>query len=69
MNIPKTSSFSGTILLLQVLLIVVFGTAWLANLYRFVKCDFEAPWKGEVIHAVGLVVPPAALVTMWFNDK
>jgi len=38
------------------------------NLYKFAQCDFEASWKGEIIHGIG-ILPPASLVTVWFNDK
>lgn len=43
--------------------------AWVFNIIALTECDFAAPYKCEVIHAVG-IVPPAALVTVWFtSDK
>ena len=42
--------------------------AWGVNLYKLTQCDFEAPYKGEVIHAVGLI-GPTALITVWFDVK
>jgi hypothetical protein len=53
---------------LQLALILGVGAAWCVNLYKLTQCDFEPSYKGEIIHAVGLI-PPAALVTVWFNDK
>ncbi len=42
--------------------------SWIGNLYKLTQCDFESPWKGEAIHAVGLF-GPASLITVWFSDK
>jgi len=52
----------STILIIFVILV----TPWLWNVVKFVSCDFESDWKCEVIHGVGVVVPPAAYITVWF---
>lgn len=46
---------------------VILAIVWLANAFKLSQCDFESNWKCEVIHAVGLVVPPASIVTVWFD--
>ena len=56
------------ILITQLVIIAIIGSAWLGNLYKLTQCDFDKPYKGEIIHAVGLA-GPAALVTVWFDDK
>lgn len=43
-----------------------FAICWLINAVKLVKCDFDAPYKEEIIHAIGLLVPPASIVTAWF---
>ena len=40
--------------------------SWTVNLYKFVNCNFEAPYKAEVFHGAGLVTP-ISLVTAWLN--
>lgn len=45
---------------------VVLLASWVANLIKLLMCDFEGPWKEEIIHLVGLVIPIASPVTMWF---
>lgn len=45
-----------------------FVGCWGVNAYKFVGCDFEAPYKGEIIHGAGLLGPISA-VTVWFDDK
>lgn len=56
------------LLIAQLVIVLTLGTAWCVNLYKLTQCDFASPYKGEVIHAVGLF-PPAAIVTVWFSDK
>ncbi len=53
-----------TLLIIFVLLV----TPWIWNVIKFVSCDFESDFKCEAIHAIGVFVPPAAFVTVWFAD-
>ena len=48
----------------------IFGS-WGVNLYKLVKCDWEAPYKEEVIRSIGVPVVPLSLVTCWidFNEN
>jgi hypothetical protein len=41
---------------------------WIANFVKLTQCDFEAPYKGEAIHAIGLI-PVASTLTVWNDDK
>jgi len=36
------------------------------NAYKLTQCDFESPYKCEVVHGVGLV-PPLWVVAVWFD--
>jgi hypothetical protein len=38
--------------------------AWIVNLVKLLNCNFEEPWKDEIIHGIGLA-PPVAWVTCW----
>lgn len=40
---------------------------WLINGYKFINCDFEASYRCEIIHGLGVVMPPASLFTVWFG--
>ena len=53
------------VLILIVALIVTAGT-W--NAFKFASCDFEANYRCEAIHGVGVIVAPLAVVTVWFDD-
>jgi prepilin-type N-terminal cleavage/methylation domain-containing protein len=67
-NNNKGFTLIEILLCLQIVVILVFVTAWCVNLYKLTQCDFEPSYKGEVIHAVGLI-GPAAIVTVWFDHK
>lgn len=43
---------------------VFFAGCWVVNAYELTQCDFEAPYKCEAVHAVGLLGPMAA-ITVW----
>lgn len=45
---------------------VVFGL-WIANAIKFAYCDFDAPYRCEIVHGVGVVIPPLAIVTAWWR--
>jgi hypothetical protein len=36
------------------------------NLVKLIYCDFDAPYKEEAIHALGVFLPPASFITVWF---
>ena len=48
------------------LILAVIGTGWIMNLAKLSNCDFEAPYKAEIIHTVGLI-PPIGAVTGWME--
>jgi len=54
------------ILLFYIALIGVMGTGYVKNVIKLSDCDFEAPYKSEVIHGIGLF-PPIGAVTGWLN--
>jgi len=41
---------------------------WIGNAIKLVSCDFKEPYKGEIIHTIGLF-GPAACITVWSDDK
>jgi hypothetical protein len=55
----KKFSFLGGILWLYTVV------AFIVNAVKLIQCDFDAPYKEEVIHAIGIFVPPVSWVTCW----
>lgn len=44
--------------------LVVAG--WVMNLHKFSQCDFEAPYKAEIVYGIG-ILPPVGAVTGWID--
>lgn len=45
---------------------LVTAICWLVNLVQLFRCDFSTPYKEEVIHGVGVIIPWASLITVWY---
>ena len=54
------------ILIIDLVIVLVIGTGWVKNLIKLSECDFESPYKAEVIHAIG-ILPPVGMVTGWMD--
>jgi hypothetical protein len=47
-------------------MVILGGSGYVMNIYKFAKCDFEAPYKAEVIRGVGIFIP-YGIVTGWMD--
>jgi hypothetical protein len=56
---------SGGFFILPFLIWGYFVISWVVNLVMLLNCDFNEPWKQEIIHGIGLI-GPAAGITVWF---
>lgn len=66
MNIIK--EFAGlSFFLVIALLVILVITGWFRNIYKLTQCDFEAPYKAEVVHSVGTVIPVVGAVAGWLD--
>ena len=52
--------------LVSVVITIVIGVGWVKNLIKLSDCDFETPYKAEVIHVIG-IIPPVGAVTGWLD--
>lgn len=50
----------------QVLIVVLMMVAYVVNFIKFIENDFEAPYKSEIVNGIGVFLPPAASITVWF---
>jgi hypothetical protein len=61
----KRSIFTtAEVFVLIIVIILVVG--WVKNIIKLAQCDFEAPYKCEVVHSLG-VIPIAGAVTGWID--
>lgn len=44
-----------------IILFLGFG-GWAANAIKFAKCDFQAPYKTEIIRAIGIPIAPLGAI-------
>lgn len=42
-------------------------SAYITNAVKFFNCDFNTPLKCEIVHGIGVFVPPVSVVTVWFS--
>jgi hypothetical protein len=49
-----------------IVIVLVVGIGWVKNIIKLAECDFEAPYKAEVVHAVG-IIPPVGMITGWLD--
>ena len=61
----KVTGVFGLVVIAVVLTIIV---SWVGNIYKLTQCDFVSPYKGEVVHAIG-IIPLAAPFTVWCDAK
>jgi len=59
---------TGFTLMGSLMVVAITIAPYIWNGVKLASCDFEADWRCEVIHSIGVVVPPAALITVWFAD-
>lgn len=59
----RTVTLGAAVILLIIVLMVV---GWVKNVVKLSNCDFDAPYKCEIIHGVG-VIPMVGVVTGWLT--
>jgi len=57
--------FTLTEIIIFIVLALAF-TGWVKNIIKLSDCDFEAPYKAEVIHVLG-ILPPVGMITGWLD--
>lgn len=53
--------------LLGIIIFFLVIGSWVKNFTKFTNCDFQSPYKCEVIHGAG-IIPAISVVTVWFNS-
>jgi len=45
---------------------VALAIGWINDIEKFSECDFQAPYKCEIVHGLSLI-PPVGMITGWLN--
>lgn len=54
-------------IIINIILSVYVASSWYVNTYRFCTCDFDAPYKAEIVYGIGVVGVPSFLLTSWMD--
>ena len=54
--------------LVWLVICLVGAVGWCMNIYKFTQCDFETPYRAEVLRGIG-IVPPVGAVMGYFDIK
>lgn len=58
-----------TIVEVMLILVIIFGIiGYVMNIVKFTRCDFESPYKCELIRGIG-IIPPIGAVTGYVTIK
>ena len=49
--------------------VLSLGVLYITNVYKLFQCDFKSPYKCEVIHGIGVIIPPLSSVSAWFEEE
>lgn len=55
------------LLTIPLILFVVVAFSWVGNIVKLSDCDFQAPYRCEFIHGVG-IIPLTSPLTVWFDS-
>lgn len=53
--------------ILGIILIFAVSSSWVLNIVKLVECDFEAPYKAEIIRSIGVPVPIVGVVVGYMD--
>lgn len=54
-----TAGKLGAVVMIRIVL-------WVVNFTKLTRCDFQSPWKCELIHGIGLF-SPVQMIAVWFG--
>lgn len=56
-----------TLALTQFIIWMLVFVGWVLNIVQFCRCDFDAPYKAEIIRGAGVVIAPVGSVVGYLN--
>ena len=54
------------IVILAFCIVIVVGGGWVKNIVKLTDCDFDAPYKTEVVRVIG-ILPPVGAIVGWMD--
>lgn len=53
----------GTLIVIVLLVLIVPIAGYVKNIKGLIGCDFEPPYKAEIIRGIGVVIPVVGMIT------
>lgn len=50
------------VILVYLAILIGAGYGWINNIVEFASCDFESPYKAEIVRGVGIPIAPVGAV-------
>jgi len=63
-DLEKAKGCLGCII---IIVYIILGIGWIMNFVKFVKCDFEDPYKTEIIRGIGIPAVPFGGIVGYIN--
>jgi len=60
--------YTGVIIIVSIFIVILGVLGWVKCVIKLVKTDFQAPYKAEVIYAVGTFTGAGAIIG-WIDIK
>ena len=57
-----------SILLLGILLTLLMLVGWVKDISHLRQCDFQSPYKAEILYGIGAALPPVGGIAGWFDE-
>ncbi len=51
-----------SVVMVYVVIILAIGAGWVKNIVKLSECDFEAPYKAEILRSIGIIPPIGAIM-------
>ena len=67
MEILKDNKGFILLKLIITFIILFFTIGWVINAVKLSRCDFDAPYKAEIIRTVGVIAAPFGSVVGYIN--
>lgn len=63
-DLEKAKGCMGCII---IIIYIILGIGWIMNFVKFIKSDFEKPYKAEIVRGIGIPVFPMGGIIGWID--
>jgi len=60
---------TGLLSLITLIIFMTLTLGYIINIFKFANSNFEKPYKREIIHGLGIFIPPIGSIIGWTKIK